>query len=310
MMTNGYEALYRLETSGEALEATIEYVAGKLGTFLQKQEPVLICFPDQEAKSLGTIFRRAVERCGASPIMWGPDYRWKALLRLAFDTHAHTVIAHPLVVLGLMKLVRATSTPLDVHNVVLGGYPYARWMVEGIKKGLDCRIWGCYAIRSGPVVTGFTCEQEAGIHIREDIVEVQILDENGDRVLEPRRGKMLFRSQKDPEVVYDPEESAMVHYQPCSCGNDEARIVETRYMGHANATKSMMEEQFLAWSSVLDYRAEYTEHGISLELVVFPGESLPKLPSCAKLMVRPWRPQEDIPFYMRDNFVKIPEIYW
>lgn len=310
MNQDSYEQLFALETTQDALESTCEYLRSKLQQFLHKQEPVLICFPDDGPASFGGVLGEAVRRANGRPVFWGPDYRWKELLRLAFDTRANTVIAHPLVALGLMKLVKATSTPLHIRNVVLGGYPYARWMLEGLKKGLDARIWGCYSMRSGPVVAGFTCDQQAGIHLRDDVFEASVVDESGALLPDPQRGRLRFRSRKDPQLVYDPEETSTLLHQPCSCGCDAPRIVETIYVGHDNPSKSMLEERFLAWSSILDYRARLTESGIDLELVVFPGESLPKLPSCAKLTVRPWDPEVDIPFYMADNFMKIPENYW
>ena len=68
-----------------------------------------------------------------------------------------------------------------------------------------------------------------------------------------------------------------------------------------------LEGELLSWSSVLDYHSEQTESGMALELVVFPGESLPKVPSAAKLKVRPWNPEEDIPFCMRAYATKIAE---
>lgn len=310
MKMDCYDELYRLETRPEALSATADYLAGKLDVFLQKQEPVLICFPNSGTESLGAVFGEAVCRCGGKPIYWGPDYRWKELLRIAFDTHTQTVAAPPMVILGLMKLAKATATPLYIHNVVLGGYPYARWMVEGLKKGLDSKIWGCYSIRSGPVVVGFTCDQEAGIHIREDLFDAVVMDQEGSILPDPQRGALKLIYKKEQDLIYDPEESAILRHQPCSCGNDAVRIVETIYTGRDNPSKTMLEQRFLAWSSVLDYRARQTESGIALELVVFPGESLPKLPSCAKLTIRSWDPEQDIPFYIQDNFIKIPEKYW
>ena len=99
----------------------------------------------------------------------------------------------------------------------------------------------------------------------------------------------------------------MMHHQPCSCGSDDPRIVETNYIGEDNPTRALLEEKFLAWSSVLDYRAENTEYGTALEMVVFPGESIPKLPSFAKLNVRHWNPEEDVPFCMERFARKISE---
>lgn len=307
MTTDSYHRILELETTPEALEATVQYLAQRMKPFLQTLEPVLICFPNEGPGSLGGIFGEAVIRCDATPVFWGPDYRWKELLRIAFATHANTVVGHPLVVLGLMKIAKATSTPLYIYDVIVGGYPFGRWMIDGVKKGLDCKIWGCYAPHSGPVFAGFTCEQEAGIHIREDVFTPYVIDREGNQLTGNSRGRLYFRSVKDPELIYDPDETAIVHHQPCSCGCDSPRVVETSYVGMDNPSRALMEEKFLTWSSVLDYRAEYTESGAALELVVFPGESIPKLPTFARQTVRCWNPEEDVPFCMRKYVPKISE---
>lgn len=40
------------------------------------------------------------------------------------------------------------------------------------------------------------------------------------------------------------------------------------------------------WRKIFDF---------DLVLICFPGEKLPKFPSCAKLQVRPWNPERDCP---------------
>ena len=307
MIMDSYEKILKLETTPEALEATVCYLAARMKPFMQTLEPVLICYPDEGPASLGGIFKEAILRCEATPVFWGTDYRWKELLRIAFDTHANTVVGHPLVVLGLMKLARATSTPLYVYDVIVCGDPFSHWMIDDLKNGLDCNTWGCYAVHSGPVVAGFSCVQEAGIHIREDVFVPHFPDQSGNEEFTSRRGRLYFGSAKDHEIIFDPMEIALVHYQPCSCGCDEPRVVETSSAREDVHARELLEDKFLAWSSVLDYHSEQTESGMALELVVFPGESLPKVPSAAKLNVRPWNPEEDIPICMRAYATKIAE---
>lgn len=304
-MKDAYQKILELETTPEALEATISYLSGKMKPFLQTLEPVLICFPDEGPASLGGVFKEAVLRCEAKPVFWGPDYRWKELLRIAFRTHANTVVGYPQVVLGLMKLARATATPLYIYDVIVCGDPFSPWVVNDLKKGLDCRVWGCYAVRSGPVIAGFSCEQEAGVHIREDVFLPDLNQSESDGNPK-KRGRLYFSSAKNPAFRYDPEQFALVYHHGCSCGCDEPRVAEANSLAEESHSKTLLESKLLTWSSVLDYYAEKTESGMSLELVVFPGESLPKVPSTAKLNVRAWDPG-DVPFCMKQYSSKIPE---
>lgn len=305
-MTDSYEKILELETTPEALEATVQYLSRLMKPFLQTLEPVLICYPDEGPASLGGIFKEAVIRCEATPVFWGPDYRWMELLRLAFDTHANTVVGHPQTVLGLMKLAKFTKTPLYVYDMIVGSDPFPRWMVDGLKAGLDCNVWGCYAIRSGPVVGGFSCTQEAGIHVREDVFVPHLME--APNAENPQWKRMCFTSSKNPDLFYDPQQIARVHYQPCSCGCDEPRVVETKSVRQDVLAKEKLYELLLTWSSILDYRVEYGESGTSLELVAFPGEPMPKLPSFAKLVIRDWNPSVDIPFALAEILGKKPEI--
>lgn len=57
-------------------------------------------------------------------------------------------------------------------------------------------------------------------------------------------------------------------------------------------------QKLSGWNSVLDCLVSREAGGVNLELVVFPGLRLPKLPGCAKLTVRNWNPEEDHPFIM------------
>lgn len=305
-MTDVYQAILTMETTKDSLETTVCYLAERMKPFLSTLEPVLICFPDEGPESLGGIFKEAALRCKAKPVIWGPDYCWKELLRIAFDTHASTVVGYPQVILGLMKLARATSTPLYFYDVIVCGDPFPGWIVDDLKAGLDCRVWGCYAVQSGPVIAGFSCEQEIGVHIRRDVFQLQLVssedeDENG-----TNRGRLFFSSAKEPELIYDPEQQVVLQLQRCTCGCDEPKVVEANTLREDKLFRELLEGRILAWSSVLDYRAERTESGVSLEVVVFPGESLPKMPSVARLMVRPWN-INDTPFCMQKYVSKISE---
>ena len=108
-------------------------------------------------------------------------------------------------------------------------------------------------------------------------------------------------------MVLDPELTVLLHKQPCCCGCDEPRVVDVKSVRNDRLLTEYLEDQLLTWSSVLDYRVEYTEFGAALELVVFSGEQLPRLPSFAKLKIRFWNPEADIPFCMCGFVEKIPE---
>lgn len=280
-----------------AQEKTVAYLAEKLSTFIKKMETVLICLPYQGAGCLSDLMEQAVLKCDAVPIVWGADHRWKSLLRLAFSSHASTIIGTPLVVLGLAKLQIFFSIPLFIRNVVTAGYPCEEWMIEGIRRGFDCMSRGCFSIGTSGVVAGFSCESVRGIHLRESEYRVEIVDRNGNPLPEGERGEMVLFPVSAPELRYSMGEDAVLRTGPCSCGSTEPLLVDIR-AGRTEADADLLElgKTLQSWNSVLDCRLRKGSYGLEMEIIQFPGCRLPRLPSAAKLVIRSFDPELDEPF--------------
>lgn len=56
-------------------------------------------------------------------------------------------------------------------------------------------------------------------------------------------------------------------------------------------------QELQSWNSILDCRLKKGQYGLEIELITFRGEKLPKLPSAARQIIRPWDPDHDEPFW-------------
>lgn len=182
---------------------------------LNPKQSVLVCFADEALTSWAVDM---VLACGANPVVYQADRRWKALIRMAIFNRASAVVGDPMLVLGLSKLARAYGMPLKIRRAVLVGESCADWLCEGVRHGLDC-----------------------GLSVLEMGTDVR------DRDL------------------------------------------------------TVLEEHLLSWSSVLDCRLTQGPCGLEMEIITFPGEKMPKIPSCAKLVLRPWEPDRDKPLVLAEN---------
>lgn len=289
--------IFDLASTPEALEQTVSYLTDRMSVFLKKGERVLICY-DDEPYSLGHVFAQAVKDCGAIPLTWGSDRRWKTLLRQAFFHKVHTIIAEPLVVLGLTKLARAMATPLYVRNVVTASYPFVDWMIDGIVNGLDCKTWGCFDWHGTCVVAGFSCGCNRGLHLREDYYGVRIVDGEGNDVPEGNVGRVELFDRRDPEIRCPTIVTGRLDRAGCRCGCPSGRLVDINPGPHLDLQLINAAQEIMRWTSVLDCKITRGDAGLEIEILVFPGEQLPQLPSCAKLIVRPWEPDVDEPFHI------------
>lgn len=277
------------------LDATVVYLTQQLSPIIRAGEPTLICFPREKENDLGRLAERAVINCGSQPVFWDKDLRWKELLRLAFFSKATTIIAPPLVTLGLTKVAAYRKVPLNIYNVVMAGYPCLDWMMDGIEKGLDCNLSGIFGPGIKSVVSGFSCSCGRGIHIRDDVFGVEIVDEQGNELPDGQYGNVVFFHKREPENRFVTRIFGSIMTQRCPCGNPSPKLVGMDVGEYTPTSLLKIAENLLYWNSILDCRLSRTEYGIELEVICFPGEKMPQLPSCARLIVRPWDPEKDIP---------------
>lgn len=294
MEHSSYRKLAALTETPVAEKKSIFYLHQKMSRFLKKNERVLLLYP-QEDNAACRILEAAVLSCGAIPIWVGDDHRWVTILKKAFTTKSNCLVGSPLTLLGLSKLARHMGTPLYAKNVMMLGYPSTHWLVEGVRRGLDCMAWGCFDPGPEAVVAGFTCSQLDGVHLREDVFGVDIVDEQDNPLPVGESGKVILYPKEDPALRFAVGDTGRIDPDPCSCGCTSPKIIDMDVMKD-NPELSELGESLLHWSSILDCRIEKTEYGLELELVVFRGEKLPKLPTAAKRIVRAFNPEQDEPF--------------
>lgn len=285
--------------TAEAVARSVEYVRQNMSRFLKKNEKVLICFPQKE-NACCRILEEAVLACECTPVWLSDDRRWITVLKTAFTTKANCIVGPPLMLLGLSKVAKHMGTPLFARNVLLSGYPSPDWVVSAIERGLDCKAWGCYDPGVGPVIAGFSCGQSSGVHIWEEEYGVDIMDEAGHVLPDSEEGYVVLYPRRQPSLRFETGDRGRLEKDPCKCGCTSPRLVDIDMDKKDFASLSEMGESLHYWSSILDCRLEKGECGLELEVVVFQGEKLPKFPSCAKLVIRPWRPDTDVPFDHHD----------
>lgn len=293
MYPSPFERLYAYVSKPEEMEATIDYLTEHLRPIVKSSEATLICFPKEKKTDFGSMVGQAVMRCGGHPVFWELDLHWKTLLRLAFCSKASTIIATPLILLGMTKIAIHEKIPLHFYNVVLAGYPCVDWIRDGIAKGLDCTHWGVFSPGNSCVIGGFACLDSPGIHLRSDKFTAHIVDELGEPLPDTQMGAVVLRWKEDPQAWMNT--GLLGCYLPgrCTCGNPAPRL-EGLGVARSRELESAMHE-LLRWGSVLDAKFTRTDTGLELQVVYFAGEKLPKPPACARVVTRPWNSEVDCP---------------
>lgn len=299
MRTGTFLELQNLCVMPDAKADTVQYLTDKLKQFLRPQDRVLFCFSVHGENSVEDLFLRAVKSVGAKVLTLNGDYRWINILKTAFNTRANVVLGPPLLILGLTKLAKVTNTPLYFRHVFTAGGPCLDWMIDGIRRGLDCLSWGCFDPGEGCLVAGFSCPQGRGIHIRDDWFDVRIEDDEGGLLPDGSDGNVVLLRNTEPQVRYPIRLRARKTGSGCSCGCPSPKLVDLMPPHSVDTELLALGQELYSWTSILDCVLRKGENGLEMELVVFPGEKLPKLPFCARQIIRYWNPDTDVPVTYR-----------
>ena len=291
----------------EILEQSVDYLAENMKKFLRPGDKLMLCFTTNEPDNIGDLLACAAQKIGVK-VLRPEDMRWKTMLKLAFQSRACAISAPPFVVLGLTKLARHTKTPLYFRNVITVGYRCSNWIIEGIQKGLDCQVWGCYGPGSGPLVSGFSCNKEAVLHVRDELMDVEIVDDAGNVLPDGESGYVVLTPKAMPHLRYHTAECARMRRTPCACGCSAPLLMDMYSGEDVDEHLEQLGRELMLWTSVLDCRLHRGEHGLEVELVTIPGEKLPKLPSCAKQVIRNWNPEMDVPIWFKPDWRKTEDI--
>lgn len=289
---------------------TIAYLSAHLRKFLRRDDRVMLCFLDQRPGSLSWLFAQALLELEITPITIEADKRWKYILRSAFTNRVSAIIGEPLLLLGLAKLKIQTATPLFIRRVITTGYPCPEWMRQGIVTGLDCAVGGCFALQQSGTVAGFACGHSWGVHIRDEEFGVEILDKEGKNLPPGKVGEILIYPKTRPDIRYAIGDNARLVMQPCDCGSRSPRLMDMRTGSNNPMELDSLGQGLQKWNSILDCRLKKSVHGLEIEIICFPGEKLPRLPTTAKQVIRPWQPEVDEPFEyrpgisLRENFTE------
>ncbi len=290
-MDAGLQKMLAFMATPDQQEKSIAYLTEKIGTFLKKRERVLICLPETKG-GVGWLIGKAVSRCDGIPYFLGEDRRWKTIMRTAFSSRCATIVAEPLVLLGISKLAKAMGVPLFIRNAILTGYPCMGWMREGIQRGLDCHTYGC--LDPGGLIAGFIGKQEMELTLRGELFDVYARDVQGNVLPDGEQGELVLKGLWAPDLEYPISHLGRVSHKGAEA---QAVTIFDMAVGRDVAPDiAHLSGHLHRWTSILDCRVTRGDYGLELEIVTFPGEKLPKLPSCAKQVVRPWDPEREIPF--------------
>ena len=281
------EAKRLFYTAGD-LERTVQLFTVGLGELIFPGSVTMICFPFSGPNGLGDLIAKAIGRLGAKPLRVGFGKSYAELSEIMERERPDTFVGMPAPLLSMLRVCGRGS----LKRALVSGDACPDEVLRCAEELLGARLFPHYGSREMALGGAITCEAHAGMHLRENHVIAEIVDESGAPLPEGEWGELVITTigmEAMPLIRYRTGDRARIVPGVCPCGSEIRRLDVASRIG-AEAYLALENAVFaLPWAA--DWRAERREDGLHLEVLTCgePG-TLPDLG--ASWSLRPVKPED------------------
>ncbi len=240
-------------TEGD-LENTVRLYMAGLGELIFPGSVTLICFPFSGPFGLGELIAEAIERLGARPLKAGPLLSYGDYAALLERERPDSFVGMPVQLLSLLRVCGRGS----LRRALVSGDACPESVVAGCEALLGSRLFPHYGSREMGMAGAICCQAHAGMHLRENAVIAEIVDEAGRPLPRGERGELVITTvgmEAMPLIRYRTGDTTRILPGPCPCGSETARLdrIERKTGGLSAAA---LDEILFADPALADCRCE------------------------------------------------------
>ena len=249
-------------------EHTVGFFAAGISEMLSAGEKCFIAFPFTGPFGLGDLIAKAVERLGGIPIRAGFGQTFGEMLDLITQTQPETFIGFPVT---LLSLARMNGENFPIQRALISGDACPEGVIAELETVLGSKLYPHYGSRECGLGGAVTCEAFKGMHLRENHIILEIIDEYGNVLPDGEYGELVLTTigaDAMPLIRYRTGDYTRI-LPTCPCGGVTKRIdtVSRREEYAIEALDSIL----FQIPGLVDYRAsldgEILLHCLSLEPV-------------------------------------------
>lgn len=236
-------------------ENTIGFFAAGIGEMLSPGEKCLIAFPFSGPFGLGDLIAKAVEKLGGIPVRAGFGGSWAELSALVDATQPETYIGFPVTLLGLCRMY---GKPLPIRRALVSGDACPKGVMTELEAALGNKLYPHYGSRECGLGGAVTCPAFEGMHLRENHIIPEIIDENGQVLPEGAYGELVITTiglEAMPLIRYRTGDFTRI-LPPCPCGGVTRRI-DTVSRREGTISMEALDSALFPLESLIDYRASF-----------------------------------------------------
>ena len=245
----------RVFYTAQDTEHTVGFFAAGISEMLSAGEKCLISFPFTGPFGLGDLIAQAVERLGAIPVKAGFGGVWGELTALVKETQSETYIGFPVT---LLSLARIYGEDFPIKRALVSGDACPKGVMEELEKALGSKLYPHYGSRECGLGGAVTCPAFAGMHLRENHIIPEIIDEQGNVLPDGEYGELVITTigaDAMPLIRYRTGDYTRILPQ-CLCGGVTRRI-DTVSRREGSISIEELDSKLLHIPELVDYRASF-----------------------------------------------------
>lgn len=284
-------------------ENTIALFMAGLGEFIFPGSVTLVCMPFSGPYGLGELIAEAVCRLGARPIKAGAGKSYAFLQALIREEKPDTYVGMPVQLLGMLRFCGRGS----LRRALVSGDACPAVVLGKCEEILGSRLFPHYGSREMGLGGAICCQAHEGMHLRENHVIAEIVDESG-HVLPPGQyGELVITTigmEAMPLIRYKTGDYTRIIPGSCPCGSQVIRLDSLRRKGEASLILSL-DNALFELDGLIDYTARQQGDSISITASVTGRPSAAEIAERAEqvlkgcrlsVSLRTARP-DDLPLY-------------
>jgi len=236
-------------------EQTIGLFTAGISEMLAAGEKCFIAFPFTGPFGLGDLIAQAVERLGGIPIRAGFGQTFGEMLDLLKETQPETYIGFPVTLLSLARLY---GKDFPVKRALVSGDACPAGVMEELEKALGSKLYPHYGSRECGLGGAVTCPAFEGMHLRENHIIPEIIDEQGNVLPDGEYGELVLTTigaDAMPLIRYRTGDFTRI-LPPCPCGGITKRL-DTVSRREEDISMEELDSQLFRIPGLADYRASF-----------------------------------------------------
>ena len=236
-------------------EHTIGLFTAGISEMLRAGEKCFIAFPFTGPFGLGDLIAQAVERIGGTAIRAGFGQTFGEMLVLLEETKPETYIGFPVT---LLSLIRLYGDDFPVKRALVSGDACPAGVMEELEQALGNKLYPHYGSRECGLGGAVTCPAFEGMHLRENHIIPEIIDENGNVLPDGQYGELVLTTigaEAMPLVRYRTGDYTRI-LPPCKCGG-VTRCLDTVSRREGDISIEELDSALFHIPELVDYRAAW-----------------------------------------------------